>query len=236
MAELVFLTLLAGLCIPVGAAVALIERIRPNWLEEEFRHSVIALGGGVLLSAVALVLVPEGAEHFGPAVSVAIFLLGGGAFMALDRWLAHRKGSASQFIAMLADFVPEAIALGATFSVDPKLGVLLAILIGLQNLPEGFNAFRELRSSTALSRRALLLGMGATALLGPACGLVGHFFLRDHPATVGAIMLFAGGGILYLIFEDIAPQAKLENAHGPPFAAVLGFAGGLLGHLLLIPS
>jgi acetylornithine/succinyldiaminopimelate/putrescine aminotransferase len=42
----------AGGAIPIGAIVARFERLRPRWLEEEFRHTVIAFGGGVLLTAV----------------------------------------------------------------------------------------------------------------------------------------------------------------------------------------
>lgn len=44
---------------PIGAANAAVARIRPHWLETEVRHGVIAFGGGALLSAVTLVLVPQ---------------------------------------------------------------------------------------------------------------------------------------------------------------------------------
>lgn len=44
----------------MGALLASREHIKPNWLEEEFHHSVTALRGGALLAAIALVLVPEG--------------------------------------------------------------------------------------------------------------------------------------------------------------------------------
>ena len=46
-------------------------------------------------------------------------------------------------------------------------------------------------------------------------------------------MLLSAGGILYLIFEDIAPQAPLERAWAPPLGAVAGFTLGLVGHLLI---
>ena len=39
-------------------------------------------------------------------------------------------------------------------------------------------------------------------------------------------------GILYLIFEDIAPQAALRNRHAPPLGAVAGFLLGLAGQLM----
>ncbi|MBB1383603.1 divalent cation transporter, partial [Shewanella sp. SR41-2] len=53
-------TLLAGLAMPLGAIIARFEKVGNEWIEHEFRHSVMASGGGPLLSAGALVLVPEG--------------------------------------------------------------------------------------------------------------------------------------------------------------------------------
>ena len=46
-------------------------------------------------------------------------------------------------------------------------------------------------------------------------------------------MLLAAGGILYLTFQDIAPQARLARHWSPPLGAVLGFALALVGELLL---
>jgi len=231
--EVLLLTLLAGASIPAGAALAMIERIRPDWLEEEFRHSVIAFGGGVLLAAVALVLVPDGAESLPALVSVALFLIGGVVFLGIDALIKRSHGAAGQLVAMLADFIPEAIAMGAVFAGDPSRARLLALLIALQNLPEGFNAFREVRSSSSIPPMRLLAMMALLAALGPAAGITGHLLLNDHEAVVGGIMLVAAGGILFLTFEDIAPQAELENRIAPPFGAVLGFAAGLAGHLLI---
>lgn len=54
------LAALAGAAIPMGGLAARVERVRPRWLEQELRHSIIAFGGGALISAVVLVLVPEG--------------------------------------------------------------------------------------------------------------------------------------------------------------------------------
>lgn len=46
-------------------------------------------------------------------------------------------------------------------------------------------------------------------------------------------MLAAAGGILYITFQDIAPQARLARHWGPPLGAVLGFVVGLAGHMWL---
>ena len=231
--ELLLWTLLAGGCIPVGAGLARIEHIRSKWLADEFRHFVIAFGGGVLVGAVALVLVPEGVDWLPqPWIASAVVLCGGVAFMALDRTMAKRRRAAPQFSAMAADFLPESLALGGMFAINAEGVVLLALLIGLQNVPEGFNAWRELAASGMRAAKALGL-MVILALLGPVCGVVGWFWLADHQAVLGAILLFAAGGILYLTFQDIAPQSRLERHWAPPLGAVVGFTLALVGQLLL---
>lgn len=220
----------AGASVPAGALLASVERIGPDWLEAEFRHSVIAFGGGALLAAVALVLVPEGMEELSVAAAALWFSLGGLCFFGLDWWLARERTSASQLSAMLADFLPEAMALGAVFAGGSDTAIVLAILIALQNLPESFNAYREIRASTGVVPGHVLLAFGAIALLGPAAALAGFHFLTDMPAVVAALMLFSSGGILYLIFQDIAPQARLERHWAPSLGAVVGFLMGMIGH------
>jgi ZIP family zinc transporter len=70
------------------------------------------------------------------------------------------------------------------------------------------------------------------AVFGPMAGLTGYFVLASYPAVVGGIMIFAAGGILYVIFQDIAPQVKLEKHWLPPFSAVIGFLFGLVGQMV----
>ncbi|RMJ04183.1 ZIP Zinc transporter [Marinobacter litoralis] len=231
--QILLLTLMAGAAMPVGAALASVERIHPGWLESELHHSVIAFGGGALLAAVALVLVPEGTANLPIPTVVACFAAGGITFMLIDRWLAANGSSASQLVAMLTDFVPEALALGATFSVSSEGGVLLAGIIALQNLPEGFNSYRELAQSTHYRGLKIVGIFALMAVLGPAAGAAGYFLLSDSHQLVSGIMLFAAGGILYIIFQDIAPQSRLEKHWGPPLGAVAGFLLGLIGSMML---
>jgi ZIP family zinc transporter len=226
-------TSLAGFALPLGGALAGIERLRPRWLEQELRHGVLAFGGGVLLAAVALVLVPQGIRELSVFAATASLLIGGLLSLALDRSLARAGRPASNLAAALLDFIPEAVALGALISTQASLGMLLALFIALQNLPEGFNAYRELvvHANTTRSRAMALLV--ASALLGPVCGLLGFWILSDAPVATAVTMLAAAGGILYLVFQDIAPQAKLDRHWGPPLGAVFGFALGLIGTMLV---
>jgi ZIP family zinc transporter len=224
---------LAGAMIPLGAVIASVEHIHPRWLAEELRHSVMAFGGGVLLAAISFVLVPQGIGYLSPWWSVAAFAGGGLAFLWLDRLLARHGGSVAQLVAMVSDFVPEAMALGAMFASGNAAGPLLAVLIGLQNLPEGFNAFRELVAGGRFRPSTVLWSFLALVALGPLAAVLGHLYLADEPELLGAVMLFSAGGILYLVFQDIAPQAHLERRWAPALGAVSGFTLGLLGHMLV---
>ena len=230
---IVLYTSLAGFALPAGGALASIARLRPRWLEEEFRHGVLAFGGGVLLAAVALVLVPHGMRELSVAAATASFVAGGVLFFVIDRSLTLTGHPASNLIAALLDFIPEAIALGALISTQPSLGILLAFFIGLQNLAEGFNAYRELVAAAHTTKQQAMILLAGSALLGPLCGILGFYVLSDAPVATSVTMLSAAGGILYLVFQDIAPQARLARHWGPPLGAVFGFALGLLGTMLV---
>ncbi len=224
-------TFLAGLTMPLGAAIACFDKIREQWGRDEVRHGVVAFGGGALLSAVALVLVPDGLKVLNPLSACLWFLLGGMGFMLLDIYLTKHNTPASQLAAMLCDFIPESVALGAAFATGSNNAFLLAGLIALQNIPEGFSAYRELNITSTYQPSKVLMAFSLMATLGPVSGVVGYLWLSGSPHVIGGIMLFASGGILYSIFQDIAPQVKLENHWTPPIGAVLGFMLGMLGSM-----
>lgn len=219
---------------PLGASIAHFENINNQWIEEELRHGIMAFGAGALLSAVALVLVPEGIAHLNPLPACLWFIAGGLGFMCLDIYLKKINTPASQLAAMLSDFIPESIALGAAFATGHSSAYLLAALVALQNLPEGFSAYRELNSAAAYRPRSIILIFTLMATLGPIAGITGYLWLSGHPHIISAIMLFASGGILYSIFQDLAPQVQLDKHWAPPLGAVLGFTLGMLGLMLTI--
>ncbi|RBW43030.1 divalent cation transporter [Loktanella sp. D2R18] len=232
MLNVILLAGLAGAMIPLGGLIAANENIRRDWLRAELRHSVIAFGGGALLSAVMFVLIPDGEAALGSFAVVGWIATGALVMAFVDARLARDGSPKAQLVAMLSDFIPEAIALGAVVASGKSNGLLLALMIGLQNLPEGFNAFREQRDAGA--RKGPILGSFiGLAILGPIATALGYLLLASFTQVTGGLMLAASGAILYLIFQDIAPQAKLENRHGPALGAVGGFLLGLMGHLLI---
>ena len=225
------LATVAGLSIPLGAWLAVWRMdFLPDWAETEARHGVMAFGAGALLAAVALVLLPEGTSRLEPPAALFWFIFGGAGFALIDRQLSKSGSKAAQFMAMMMDYIPEALALGAVIAGDPGAALLVAMLICVQNLPESFNAMREMNGTHGHPSIWLFCFM---VPIGPLAAGLGLMLPTSFDPVVGAVMLFSAGGILYLMFQDIAPQVPLNNTMLPPLGAVLGFAVGLAGDLLI---
>lgn len=219
---------LAGGAIPVGALVAFADEHQHEDQHASFHRGVIAFGGGVLLGAVALVLVPEGTHALGLTGIVASFAAGTLGTLLVDRAI-HRSGmSAGQPLAMLLDFVPESIALGALFARPGSAGPLLAVLVAMQNLPESFTSFRELEEGGLARRRALGL-LAPLGLLGPLAAGLGFLVPQGQDEVIGVLALIASGGIVHLVFHDIAPDAFREGHWMPTLGASLGVLLAIVG-------
>jgi ZIP family zinc transporter len=229
MIKVVIYSLAAGITIFIGGIIAAIfEKKAKRQIEYYILHWSVAFGGGILVAAVAFVLTPEGVKLFSIPGFVSIFLSGALLFFALDKMIEKNGGVLAQTMAMLLDFIPEAIALGSVFVHNHNLGILLALFIGLQNLPESFNAFFDLRKSNQRPRTILKIFF-ALSFLGVICALLGEYFLAGQLKLANGIMLFSAGGILYLIFQDIAPAAKMPRRWEPALGARFGFLIGMIG-------
>lgn len=228
----ILLSLLAGLSITAGAGLARVRFFKKSWENNELRKGIVAFGGGALMAAIAFVLVPEGIKHQAGYSAILSFIAGGVVFMGIDYVLARRGGCISQMLAMMLDFVPEAIVLGAIVTQDIKKAVFLAIIIAAQNLPEGYGAYTEMSRSKNPPKKLLLLFL-ILGLSGPLYILLGAKVFVNMQDVLSVMMTFCAGGILYLIFQDIAPEASDRRHYLAPIGAVLGFTIGLAGHLYI---
>lgn len=226
------LALAAGLSIPLGGLASAHAGFAGFCRRKELDSFVSYFGGGALLAAIALVLIPQGLHDASVWGASVAFAAGGLAFWRFSVWAERSKTSASQFIGMTMDFFPEAILIGVAVLEGSNIAYLLAILIALQNMPEGFAAYQEMNSS-GLSRRRLWGLFLLAPWLGPLGAWIGYGWLAGDNGLLGPLLLFCSGGILYLVFEDIAPQAKLEHEAFPAVGAIAGFLLGMIGTMLV---
>lgn len=231
---IILFSFISGITVFIGGLLSFfyLKTFHEKTKKSKFIHTSIAFGGGVLIAAVALVLVPEGMKELDTLAMSVSFVFGVTVFFYLDKIIEQRGGEISQLLAMMLDFIPEAIALGAMFGANHTLGILLALFIGLQNLPEAFNSYIELKENNTSTKKSLLILL-ALSFTGILASLSGYYFLSDSPQMTASLMLFASGGIIYLMFQDIAPLSKLPNSWFPAVGASVGFFIGMIGQKLL---
>ncbi len=232
--ELILYSGFAGITVLIGGLLAnyFDHHIKESPLKYEIIHTVMSFGAGIILSALALVLIPKGMEELELLPLAISFLSGAVLFMMIDIQLAKKEGQMATLLAMMMDFIPESIALGAVFAADTASAILLAIFIGLQNLPEAFNSYRDLVLSGFTARKTTIIFF-FLSFFGIIGALLGHFLLSDSPQITALLMTFASGGILYLIIQDIIPESKLENNYLTSLGAILGFLVGIIGEKIV---
>jgi ZIP family zinc transporter len=224
--DVIALSTISGFSIFIGGIVGVIFYHKRKHL---LNHFMVALGAGLLISAVGIVLIPLAENKINYFYGAALMILGGILVMAFEQWLYQRNTVFSQYIAMFLDFVPEVIILGSVYSVAPKISFLLAIYICLQNIPEGFNAYIELNDNIKSKKKSLLLLLSGT-IIGPLVAGIGFCLLNNNESVVPILALLSSGGIIYLMFQDIAPAIQVKRSCSPAFGAIIGYSLAYIFH------
>jgi len=105
----------------------------------------------------------------------------------------------------------------------------LAILIGIQNVPEGIASYREMRTGkTAFHNnpRKALTAIGTVSIIPIFLGLVGLFYFQGMAETIAITLALSAEGIFYMLYYDMIPKVYKERKWIPTFGAVLGIIIG----------
>ncbi|MGH9024255.1 MAG: hypothetical protein ACRDV9_14355 [Acidimicrobiia bacterium] len=223
-------------------------------LPERLAATVTAFGGGLLLAAVALELVPEADLQAGPLVTATAMICGTAVFVGADAWLSRNESTermrrsrhavaagrpmipldraeAARGEAIAAgifvDGVPESIALGLTVAAD-KLGLALLAGVLVGNLVEAYGAARPIIASGYSKRFALSLITAIGLVLVGATVSGGTLLAGVSPRFVGGAEAVAAGGVLAVVSISIVPYAFAEVSRLVAFAIAAGFVAGYL--------
>ena len=216
--------------------------------------TITALGGGVLLAAVAFELVPEADEQGGAEVTAAGLLAGMLIYVGADAWLnrnetmksMRRAGHAaaagsvmsmpddaeaargeSIAVGLFVDGVPESLALGLTIAEGTiGLALLVGILVG--NVVEGYGAAQPIIAGGRSRTFAVGLLGGIGVALAAATIIGGTVAFDASPTFIGGAQAVAGGAVLSVVSISIIPHAFDEVSGLVAAALVVGFVGGYL--------
>ena len=185
-----------------------------------------AFGAGILISAAIFEMVIEAEKSIGLIQTLLFFIFGAIIFTITDVIAVKKGGGADILIGIGLDTIPESLAIGASIAAGPAFAI--ALLIGIQNIPEGIAAYKEMRTGkTAFTNsKKALYAIGIVSIMPVILGLVGLFFLQGLHYIIGLILALSAGGIFYMLYYDMIPKAHQERKWLPTFGAVLGFIIG----------
>ena len=233
--NIILFSALSGMTIFFGGIFGLLlelSKISPK-NKDTFIHFMSSFTGGILISTIAFVFIPHSVNSLSNTHIILTFLSGSIFFLLLDKIVQTKFGNISQLMAMLLDFIPEAIALGALLATNKKLGMLLAIFIGLQNFPEAFNSYLDLKNKK-ITPKKIITYFFFLSFVGVFMAVISSLILVGQKHALSYIMLFASSGILYLLFQDIIPESKIKNSYSPSLGAALGFLLGVISYKMVI--
>src|SRR5215207_7820318 len=216
---------------------------------------ITAFGGGVLLAAIALELVPEADERAGAGLTAAGLLAGTLLYVGADAWLSRdedmramrRMGHAaaagrpmtmpidraaaargeSIAVGIFVDGVPESLALGLTVAAG-EVGVALLVGILVGNLVEAYGAAQPIIAAGRSKRFAITLLVAIGFSLAFATVLGGTVLADASGELVGTAQAVAAGAVLAVVSIAIVPHAFETVSRQVASATVVGFIAGYL--------
>jgi ZIP family zinc transporter len=189
--------------------------------------TLTAFGAGILIAAAVFEMVIEAEKSIGITLTLIAFLAGAVLFTIADMIAEKKGGGAGILLGIGLDIIPESLAIGAAIASGPALA--LALLIGIQNIPEGIASYKEMMTGKTIfsnNPKKALAAAGVVSAIPVFLGLAGLFYLTGMKEAIAIIFALSAGGIFYMLYYDMIPKAHKERKWLPTFGAVLGFIVG----------
>ena len=219
----------------LGSATVFLFRSRVN---RQLHQLLLGFAAGVMIAAsMWSLLIPaiEAAEEAGlpgwfPAAGGSV--LGVLFLVTMNTLLPHltpaflqapRDGSGRRstllVLAIAMHNIPEGMAVGISFALtarsDPTLlpaAMPLALGIGIQNFPEGAAISLPLRQAGMSRKKSFLIG-AASGVVEPIAALFTVLAAGTVEPLMPWLLSFAAGAMLYVVVEELIPEANLRHDH-----------------------
>ena len=238
------------ICTTLGALFVFF--VRKKEISPRLGKIFTGFAAGVMLSASFFSLIKPALEsevkYMPTWVIVAIsIILGAGFLWGIDKLVPHfhsaekkdeglqaqkMSKTSKMFLAVTIHNVPEGLSVGIAFGValsQPNNGallvgaLLLAIGIGIQNIPEGAVVSLPIKSETGSSGKAFLFGMLSGAVE-PVAAVIGLFLAMQIQGIMPWALAFAAGCMIYVVAEEMIPEMTSEgHDHYGVWSFIIGF-------------
>lgn len=238
------------LCTTIGALFVFF--LRKKEISPRLGKIFTGFAAGVMFSAAFFSLIKPALESdvsYMPSwLVVVISIVLGAAFLwGIDKLLPHfhvkenqdeglstkrMSKTSKMFLAVTIHNVPEGLSVGIAFGVALSQqnnaalltgALLLAIGIGIQNIPEGAVVSLPIKSETGSSGKAFLFGMLSGAVE-PVAAVFGLFLAMQIQGIMPWALAFAAGCMIYVVAEEMIPEMTSEgHDHFGVWSFIVGF-------------
>lgn len=236
----------------LGSATVFLFRSRVN---RQLHQLLLGFAAGVMIAAsMWSLLIPaiEAAEEAGlpgwfPAAGGSV--LGVLFLVTMNTLLPHltpaflqapRDGSGRRstllVLAIAMHNIPEGMAVGISFALAARsdstllpAAMALALGIGIQNFPEGAAISLPLRQAGMSRKKSFLIG-AASGAVEPIAALFTVLAAGTVEPLMPWLLSFAAGAMLYVVVEELIPEANLRHDH----ESRRGTCGVMAGFLIMM--
>jgi len=222
----------------VGSLFGLIKKPTATIL-----YGSLAFAASMMLGISFLSLIPESVKITSLYFVFLSFIAGMAIMRIVDRTLPHinpelmqkEKPSVEKSVTMLVigmalHNLPEGLAVGVAFALDPILGISVAFGIAIHNIPESIAVIVPLYALTRDKAKSFLI-TGATAIFELAGFLLGYFLLRGVSLELlGIFLSLAAGFMVYISIDELIPAAQIRQN---PKVGFPGVIFGLISVLII---
>ena len=238
------------ICTTLGALFVFF--IRNKEISPRLSKIFTGFAAGVMFSASFFSLIKPALESevtYMPSwVVVAISIALGALFLwGIDKLVPHFHSAEKQeeglptrtmsktskmFLAVTIHNVPEGLSVGIAFGVTLSQGnspallmgaLLLAIGIGIQNIPEGAVVSLPIKGETGSSSKAFIFGM-LSGIVEPIAAVIGLFLAMQIQGIMPWALAFAAGCMIYVVAEEMIPEMTSEgHDHFGVWSFIIGF-------------
>jgi ZIP family zinc transporter len=239
--------LYAGLFVAImtslGSFIAIFAHKMPEWGLDVS----LSFAAGVMIVASFTSLILPGIEITGSFTPVAMgIFLGILLIFLMDKGIPHEHRVAGYegpekfreklrmmwliIFAVIIHNLPEGLAIGTTMVYDLHLGIITAIAIGIQDIPEGAVVSLPLALMQKKRLRPIALGVmsGVAEMM---MVLMGAIFFNHFNFLLPYGMGLAGGAMLYVTVKEMIPEIYERREH--ELLITLGFFLGFYIMLFL---
>lgn len=198
-----------------------------------FLYASLAFSASMMLGISFFQLMPE-AVNVAPFYLVILSFLAGIFIMrGVDYILPHvnpglfkdEKHSFKKAVSMLVTGIalhnfPEGLAIGVGFALRPELGIMIAMGIAAQDVPENIATIVPLYGLTKKRMKSFIIIVG-TILFEVLGFIVGYHFLKEGSLSLlGGSLAMAAGFMTYISIDELIPAAKIRENPKVTFASL----------------